>query len=102
MLLSFPGRGASAVALAGAEGAICLGPPKLMNSLVPVRALGVLTVPLTHEACTTGPAESSDPAVPAAVPPIGSVPNRLILRLHNTKRAEWPYKSVAEFWQNFS
>ena len=40
-------------------------------------------------------------AVPAAVPPIGSVPNRLILRLHNTKGAEWPYKSVAEFWQNF-
>ncbi len=40
-------------------------------------------------------------AVPAAVPPIGSVPNWLILRPHNTKGAEWLYKYVAEFWQNF-
>jgi hypothetical protein len=41
-------------------------------------------------------------AVPAAVPPIGSVPNWLILRPHNTKGAEWPNTPVAEFWQNFS
>ena len=36
-------------------------------------------------------------AVPAAVPPIGSVPNWLILQPHNTKGTEWLYN----LWQNF-
>ena len=36
-------------------------------------------------------------AVPAAVPPIGSVPNWLILRLHNTKGTS----GRTNLWQNF-